>query len=492
MEARQSEEEDPDAEADMAFEAEQKEAYESDFEYEDDENPEDDYAYHRGSENEPQEYVEDQPSSDDEPYEDEQYEEEYDDRYDDEYDDQYEDDQYDEEYDDEQYDEVDNQDKKPSLAQRVLSIFRRKKDKADEAESDNYEDDYYLEDESELQDDVYDEDERDVERSEAAEYEPEPQQQDAPTQLPDPNRLHFDREQDDDILPRDDSGLDTISDSYDLYSGEVRRESRRERPAAVEDPNWGTSSYQPTRPAMNIARRAVLYDLPDPSGSSVDPLQDDYEYEEEVVSTRDEASRQSEPRSGFWHDDSSKREQSSEWKGGAAIRDDLRDEMPYGDGDLQDAMLEMGDEFLDEHDIWFVATGASEDGHAGIKAFLDAHRRDIRGAYLVNLECVGAGSLAVYAREGLYDRRRSDRRLVRLLGDIARDLHIPFDTAMCDWGETDATPALRARVRAVTIVGLDGNDQPAYSHTIDDVPENVNPGQVEDVVRIVTEVIRRG
>lgn len=321
---------------------------------------------------------------------------------------------------------------------------------------------------------------------------------DLPEPLPDPNTLHFDREEDDDILPRDTTGLDTISDSYDLYDDRVDRELERPRPAAIEDPDWGTSSYQPARPAMNIARRAALFDLPDPSGATVDPLEDEYEYE-------DEESDQEAPEfvDGLWAEDEveedieeapANRGQSSDWKGGAAMRDDLRD----GDGpividedDLQDAILEMGDEFLLGHDIWFVATGASKVGHAGIKAFLDEYRREIRGAFMINLECVGAGALSVFVREGLDSSRRADRRLVRMLGDISKDLHVNLDTASYDSDETDAASAMRARVRAVSLVGIDDNDLPALSQTFDDEPRNVDPGQVSSVVRMVTELIRR-
>lgn len=506
----EGEETDHDALADMAFDAEQDEAYEADFEYEDYEDPEDDYAYRSrlearsihetaAEETEDTAFAEDE--SDDEPYEDDAVADEQDDEYyeDMTYEDEYE---YEDEYAEE---EVEEGTQRPqSIAERILSFFHRGPRQPQDATRTDYEEEYYLDDESELEgeyqewdEDYNDESEYEDEAYEAydddyvSEYDGKPSE--LPSEpLPDPNMLHFDREEDDDILPRDDSGITTISDSYDLYAGEVRREVQHDRPAAVEDPTWGTSEYQPTRPSHNLARRAALYDVPDPSGRTIDPLEDDYEYEEEVVTTRQDASRgNTGPRSGFWHDDTGDRGQSSDWKGGATLRDDLRDDMPFDEGAMQDAMLELGDEFLDEHDIWFVATGASEDSHAGMKAFIDEHKREIRGAFLVNLECVGAGTLAAYAREGLYDRRRADRRLVRMVCDIARDLHIGFDTAMCDWGETDAAAALRSRVRAVTIVGLDENDQPALSHTVDDVPENVNPRQVDDVVRIVTEVIRR-
>jgi hypothetical protein len=58
-------------------------------------------------------------------------------------------------------------------------------------------------------------------------------------------------------------------------------------------------------------------------------------------------------------------------------------------------------------------------------------------------------------------------------------------------GETDATTALRRHIRSVTIMGMDENGLPAFSHTLDDVPENVNGDQVADIVEMVTELIRQ-
>ncbi len=59
----------------------------------------------------------------------------------------------------------------------------------------------------------------------------------------------------------------------------------------------------------------------------------------------------------------------------------------YGDAteeELREAVADMGDDELLGHDIWFVATGASENGNAGIRAFLDAHRSQLRGVFLIN------------------------------------------------------------------------------------------------------------
>lgn len=393
--------------------------------------------------------------------------------------------------------------------------------------------------------------------------------------LVDPNLLHFDYEEDADIVPRDTTGLDTISDSYDLYADEVERVAPKHRPQPVEDPSWGITSYQPPRPAMNIARRAALLDLPDPSEDFVDPLasyaysyepyaeynpydgqpvdgqtlleedieldeayevdeyvEDEYieeeyaevedteeeyveeeyveddlddldgfedpdvdTYQEEQGSNEDDEVEESaqeaphtEEHGSFWGSGAS-----SNWKGGAAKRMDMREDAPLViDADeLQDAILELGDEYLVAHDIWFVATGASESNHAGIQAFVDAHRKDIRGAFLVNLDSIGAGSLALVVSEGLHVTRRADRRLVRLLTSIAQDLHIQLETALMNWTDKESTITARSRLRSVTITGIDDNVLPAYSHTMDDVPEQVDPRQVSNVVRMVTELVRR-
>ena len=159
--------------------------------------------------------------------------------------------------------------------------------------------------------------------------------------------------------------------------------------------------------------------------------------------------------------------------------------------ELKDAVLSMGSDELLCHDIWFVALGASENNHAGMKQFLSEYRRDIRGAFLINLDCVGAGSLTVLTAEDPYNTRRADRRITRLLSKIAEDLHIQLQKKAYDYGRTDATPAMHASVRSATIMGCDENGLPALAHTQDDVAHMIDAKQVKQVAQMVCELIRR-
>lgn len=193
------------------------------------------------------------------------------------------------------------------------------------------------------------------------------------------------------------------------------------------------------------------------------------------------------------------------WKGGATERYDLRvvdervREGEWDDAqqqrptkeDLREAILGMGDDELISHDVWFVALGASSIRHAGMREFLADFRKSVRGAFVVNLDSIGAGDLTILTSEGANETRRSDRRLVRLLGSVAKDLHVNVNRRRYIWTETDATPAMHASMRAATLMGLSHDGVPELSHTVDDVPENVDAEQVVSVTELVSELIRR-
>ena len=171
-----------------------------------------------------------------------------------------------------------------------------------------------------------------------------------------------------------------------------------------------------------------------------------------------------------------------------------QDIVPEGapdESDLREAILGLGDDALISHDIWFVALGASDCDHAGMRAFLAEHRQQIRGSFVINLDSVAAGDLTLLTREGLLVTRRADRRMLRMLSTIASDLHLPVEKAKYDWASTDATPAMLSSMRAVTIMGTDAPGTRALSRTAADVAENLVPEQAVAVTEAVTELIRR-
>ena len=129
--------------------------------------------------------------------------------------------------------------------------------------------------------------------------------------------------------------------------------------------------------------------------------------------------------------------------------------------------------------------------HAGMRAFLAEHRKDIRGSFVINLDSIGAGDLTLLSHEGLLITRRADRRLMRMMTTVASDLHIPVEKAKYDWSSTDATPSMLSSMRSITVMGPEASGMRALSHTAADVPENVVPAQAVAVTEAVAELIRR-
>lgn len=371
------------------------------------------------------------------------------------------------------------------------------------------------------------------------------------------------------VGPKDSSGLTELTDDVDVPAPD----QPARRPAAPDDPEWGTSTYRPQ--LSNVARRASLFDLPDPFENEVDPLGDPdatrvtpsrglfarlgrtgqtpvvpefAPEDDEAAPVQDEVApevsdeevsapkpietlssaverhkgtftglldrlknlfpgkgaadddAENDEREGWLgepdaEDDEDDSEDDKVWRGGAAARNGLRfveeDEVAPTDEELMEEVLRLGDDALISHDIWFVALGGSSLDHAGMRAFLQQHRKEIRGSFVINLSCVGAGELSLLTHEGIEETRRADRRLGRILSTVARDVHIELNQANYDWTSTDALPAMASRLRAVTLMGIDEAGMPALARTANDVPENVSGEQATLVTEIVTEAIRR-
>ena len=365
----------------------------------------------------------------------------------------------------------------------------------------------------------------------------------------DGSSVNFDGLSDGKTLDPDNTGLTAESESDGTAPMQV---AAAPKPAAPDDPEWGKSTFRPQ--ATDVARRATLFDLPDPSAAGNDPFGTDpnatkvsstssYAAPQGGVVTQDSGQMPVQPVAAKFEtisapspeadaefealrsadakragdgvfgklkglfgssdkaDDSDKPAKHGGWKGGAAPRAGLRmvdDDFEAGmaggapsEADLREAVLGLGDDDLISHDIWFVALGASDCDHAGMRAFLAEHRKQIRGSFVVNLDSVGAGDLTMLSREGLLITRRADRRMLRMMSTIANDLHIPMGKAKYDWSATDATPAMLSSLRAMTIMGTDASGFRALSCTPDDVPENVVPEQAVAVAEAVTELIRR-
>lgn len=153
-------------------------------------------------------------------------------------------------------------------------------------------------------------------------------------------------------------------------------------------------------------------------------------------------------------------------------------------------VTERVDRALVEKEIWFVAAGAKEAGDWGMRALLDAYPDETRGAYIIVLDSVGAGTIGYVTEEGRARPLKADRRLVSQAKRTARENGIALKGQSQRGFTTEATPALARRLKAMTVSAFDINGRVPDRHSADDVYQSVSPDTVQAAVRFVTALLR--
>ena len=180
------------------------------------------------------------------------------------------------------------------------------------------------------------------------------------------------------------------------------------------------------------------------------------------------------------------------WKGGWAGDDPIEDEDFAANeaARIRRRVTETIDRDFAEKEVWFVATGAEEVGTIGMQAFLAQYGEELRDAFFINLDNVGAGQLSWVTAEGMARRYRSDRRLVSLAKRVSREQEILVKPRVYKGLSTDATAALARGYKAITLMGFDSSGVPLNWHWKTDTTSNIEPEVIERVTELVTHMIR--
>lgn len=140
-------------------------------------------------------------------------------------------------------------------------------------------------------------------------------------------------------------------------------------------------------------------------------------------------------------------------------------------------------------EVWFVALGAESDCHAGMEEFIAAHRQELRGAIVVELDSLGAGVLSTTTKEGVLKPQAASSRMRRYAKHASQASGVPVETTSILWGESAASIALRRGLQSMHVVGMDGV-KPALYAQVDDTAENVDPEILADNANFVVELIK--
>ena len=134
--------------------------------------------------------------------------------------------------------------------------------------------------------------------------------------------------------------------------------------------------------------------------------------------------------------------------------------------------------------VWLVSFGCEECGIRGSKRFIERHREDIRGAYVLNLDMVGGKGtrLRVVTREERNLIRLSPT-MVQLVAEAAGEADIPLQKGPII-AFTDAMAFAVKGIQATTLMALDEKGMVDTYHSVEDRPERLDDNLLFDSYRL--------
>lgn len=144
---------------------------------------------------------------------------------------------------------------------------------------------------------------------------------------------------------------------------------------------------------------------------------------------------------------------------------------------------------LNVTDCWFVATGCEETGAGGMQALMRAKGDSWREALWINLDQTGIGDLYVRLREGFLHRYGIQPRALSIAEEASRVSGIPLRKRVSQ-AFSDAAIALQKNQLVISL-GASPIDPERETprHQLTDTPEWIEPGTVQQTLRLVSGIL---
>lgn len=140
-------------------------------------------------------------------------------------------------------------------------------------------------------------------------------------------------------------------------------------------------------------------------------------------------------------------------------------------------------------EVWFVALGSELAQNAGMKAFLEAHQSELRGAFIVDIDAIGAGDLTMIEREGFLKPSKASSRMKRFIRKASQATGIKVASGALLGEESAASYAAKHGCQVTHLVGMEGG-KPALYGQQDDIVENIDDKKLASNVDFLMELLK--
>ena len=166
----------------------------------------------------------------------------------------------------------------------------------------------------------------------------------------------------------------------------------------------------------------------------------------------------------------------------------------HGAPDDVDAAAEINEVFQFRNpnfntEVWFVALGSEVDYHDGIRQFIEAHRSELHGAMVVELDALGAGSLSYAEKEGSIKAFSPSARLKRFIQKAAKESGVACGGINMQGQESAASICAANGMQAIHVFGVE-NGFKALTSADEDVLENIDGQILAENTYFVEELVK--
>lgn len=140
-------------------------------------------------------------------------------------------------------------------------------------------------------------------------------------------------------------------------------------------------------------------------------------------------------------------------------------------------------------EVWFVALGSELAQNSGMKAFLEAHQSELRGAFIVDIDAIGAGDLTMIEREGFLKPSKASSRMKRYIRKASQATGIKVTSGALLGEESAASYAAKHGCQVTHLVGMEGG-KPALYGQQDDIVENIDEKKLASNVDFLMELLK--
>ncbi len=145
---------------------------------------------------------------------------------------------------------------------------------------------------------------------------------------------------------------------------------------------------------------------------------------------------------------------------------------------------------LEKTEIWLLYTGCEEVGMIGMIRFIKKYGKELKDAFIINIDNVGKGLIRFTTKEGLVKAFKCSEPLIELARHTASKNDIVVKEFVSKAYPTNALPCLVRGYQVISILGTDESGSIHNWHWRTDTIENLDEKTMEDAYHLVYEMVK--